>query len=79
MSEPFGQLLAVQCRVEKLATLPEEDPFDELYRDKEFVDDISGAPLVKSMAITARRTEMEYFRSMKVYSKLKRETCMRPI
>ena len=33
-SKPFGQLLAVQCRVEKLATPPEEDPFDELYRDK---------------------------------------------
>ena len=53
VSKPFGQLLAAQCRLEKLATPPEEDPFDALYRDKEFVDDISGAPLVKSMAITA--------------------------
>ena len=69
ISKPFGLLMAAQRRLEALATPPEEDPFDALYRDKEFVDDISGVPLVKAMAIAARKTEMEYFRKMKVYSK----------
>ena len=79
ISKPFGLLMAAQRRLEALATPPEEDPFDALYRDKEFVDDISGVPLVKAMAIAARKAEMEYFRKMKVYSKVKRERWMRPI
>ena len=50
--------------------------WDELYEGKEFIDDISGMPLNKQMAIQARKVEMEFFKKMKVYTKVKREAWM---
>ncbi len=78
LTTPFGQLMRVQEKIE-LATPPEEDPFAMLYEDGEFVDDISGAPLNKAMAIQARKLEIEFFKKMGVYTKMKREPWMKPI
>ena len=75
---PMEKLLSVQ-QAEELATPPDEDPMAELYRDSEFVDDTSGIMLDKGMAIAARRLEIEYFRKMGVYSKVRREKWMRTI
>ena len=58
---------------------PEEDPFQQIYEGKEFIDDISGMPLDKAMAIEARKLEMAFFKKMKVYTKVKKEAWMRPI
>ena len=51
----------------------------ELYRDSEFIDDTTGIQLEKTKAIAARRLEIEYFKKMGVYSKVKREYWMRTI
>ena len=75
---PMEQLLSVQ-KAEELATPPDEDPMAELYRDSEFIDDTTGIQLEKTKAIAARRLEIEYFKKMGVYSKVKREYWMRTI
>ena len=62
-----------------LKTPPEEDPFKDLYEGCEFMDDIHGVPLDREEAIKARRVEMDYFRDMGVYTKVKREKWMRVI
>ena len=64
---------------EELATPPDEDPMAELYEGKEFVDDTSGTPLDKTLAIKARRLEIEYFQKMGVYTKVRRERWMKVI
>ncbi len=74
----FGQLMSIQAKVD-LATPPEEDPFQALYEEAEFVDDNSGMPLDKELAIQARKLEVEYFRKMGVYTKVVREWWMKPI
>ena len=74
----FGQLMAVQQRLEE-ALPPEEDPFARLYEGADFFDDVSGMPLDKKMASEARRTEIEYFRHMGVYMKVRREPWMKVI
>ena len=54
----------------------EEVPFNkykELYKDLEFCDDISGAMLDKEDLIKAKHLEMEYFKEMCVYTKVRRE------
>ena len=78
ISTPFGRVMAIQQRIE-LATPPEEDPFSALYEDCEFIDDTTGVPLDKELAIQARRLEIEYFRKMGVYTKVKREPWMKVI
>ena len=78
ISTPFGRIMAVQQKIE-LATPPEEDPFSALYDDFEFVDDTTGVPLDKELAIQARRLEIEYFRKMGVYTKVRRESWMKVI
>ena len=46
-------------KLEAMTMAPEEAPgFENLYDEKDFVDDIPGAPLDKKMAIAARRLEM---------------------
>ncbi len=74
----FGQLMSIQAKMD-LATPPEEDPFQALYEDAEFVDDNSGMPLDKELAIQARKLEVEYFRKMGVYTKVAREKWMKVI
>ena len=71
--------MAAQAKVEALAIPPEEDPFEAMYEGVEFVDDISGLPLDKAMAMAARKVEMQFFKKMNVYTKVRREPWMRPI
>ena len=50
-----------------------EDWWKNLYENVDFVDDMHGyAPLDKDLATQARKLEMDYFKSMKVYSKVPR-------
>ena len=79
ISHTFERLLSAQTKVEKLATPPEEEYMKELYDGMEFFDDTTGAPLDKELAIKARKLEIDYFRKMKVYSKIKREPWMKVI
>ena len=45
-----------------------------LYSDKEFLDDMNGfVNLDKEMVIAARKLEMDYFRKMRVYTKVPRK------
>ena len=73
VSKPFGKLMMVQAKIEAMAVPPEEDPFKAMYDYAEFIDDISGLHLDKELAIKARMGEMDFFRRMKVYTKVKRE------
>ena len=65
------------------AVPPHEDDvqraYEKLYAGQEFVDDISGAPLDKSMAVKARRTEIQSFEDRGVYAKRRREPWMKVI
>ena len=79
VTTPFGALMQVQSVIEAMAVAPEEDPLELLYQDAEFHDDVHGLPLNKKLATQARRTEIEYFRKMGVYSKVKREAWMKVI
>ena len=79
ITKPFGKLMSLETKLNELPLPPEEDPFDKLYTDCEFYDDISGAYLDKDLAIKARRLEMDYFRRMGVYTKVRREAWMRII
>ena len=52
--------------------------WEALYKNKEFVDDMNGfTPLDKQMTIQARKLEIEYFRKMKVYTKVPRSEALR--
>ncbi len=73
------KLMKIHEKLEEMETPPEEDVMEYLYEGMEFVDDITGAPLDKSQAVKARKEEMEYFRRMKVYTKVKREKWMKVI
>ncbi len=53
--------------------------YEELYRDCDFYDDISGAKLDKKLATEARRTEIEFFKARGVYTKRRRESWMKVI
>ncbi len=79
ISQAFEKLLKVQAKVEKLTVPPEEDYLSQLYQDLDFVDDATGAPLDKEMAIRARKLEIDYFREMGVYTKVAREKWMKVI
>ena len=50
ISKPFGSLMKIQAKMAEPAEAPEEEDgyFDDLYRDMEFVDDVTGAPLDKA-------------------------------
>ncbi len=51
----------------------------QLYEGLEFTDDLTGAPLDKDLAIKARKLEMDYFKKMKVYTKVRRGKWMKVI
>ena len=53
-----------------LEKIPDFDP--SLYEDFEFIDDVSYKCLDKELAIEARRLEIDFFRTMKVYKKVPR-------
>ena len=57
----------------------ETKDYAHLYHDQDFLDDISGALLDKDMAIHARKTEIEFFKRRKVYTKRRREAWMQVI
>ena len=44
----------------------------DLYQDYDFVDDVSSKPFDKKRAIDARMLEIDFFRRMKVYTKVPR-------
>ena len=70
----FGNFMAIQQKLDNLATPPEEDPFVRLYDDTEFHDDNTGLPLSKAMATQARRIEIVFFfKKTGVYTKVRRE------
>ncbi len=73
------KLLEMHDKVETATVPPEEDHFTSLYDDVDFVDDITGAPLRKNLAIEARKKEIEYFRRLGVYTKVKKEKWMKII
>ena len=58
VSKAFGQLLAVQGSMERLAMPPEEPTMDQLYSDVTFVDDVTGRVLDNAKAIEPRKKEM---------------------
>ena len=65
-----------------LSTPHHEDDYegtimDQLYYDKEFFDDTSGSTLKHSLAVEARKTEMRFFKKMKVYTKVPRAEAIR--
>ena len=76
----FGPSLRSMETTGKFPSPPHEDDdlgkYHELYRDSEFVDDISGAPLNKELATTARKDEIVFFKHRGVYTKRKRESWM---
>eukprot|EP00974_Lingulodinium_polyedra_P059892 5772533-Lingulodinium_polyedra.AAC.1 len=43
-----------------------------LYSGYEFLDDVTGKPLDKGLAVAARETEMSFFKKMGVYTKVDR-------
>ena len=45
---------------------------ENLYNDFEFVDDVTGGRLDQKLAMKARKLEMDFFRRMKVYTKVSR-------
>ena len=79
ITSEFGKLMALREKVESLAATPEEDPFEAIYDGCEFHDDVHDRPLDRAMAIEARRTEMQYFKDMGVYTKVRRQPWMRVI
>ena len=79
ITSEFGKIMALQEKVESLATPPEEDPFTSIYNGFEFHDDLHDRPLNRELAIKARKTEIQYFKDMGVYTKVKRQSWMRVI
>ncbi len=79
ITSEFGKLMAMQTKIEELTVTPEEDPFSALYDGFGFHDDIHDRPLDRAMAIEARKTEIQYFKDMGVYTKVRREPWMRVI
>ena len=79
ITRTFGKLLSVQQRIDELPIPPEEDHLNELYRDAIFVDDMSGTELNKEDAVEARRKELEFFKKLGVYTKVKKEEGMKII
>ena len=72
----FRQIMAL---MEKVKVPPEEDPFEKIYDGCEFVDDVHGVHLEKNLAIKARKIEMEFFKTMGVYTKVVRQPWMKVV
>ena len=82
--EDFQQSMEkLMAAIEKIE--PPHEPevsasFAKLYADHEFVDDMTGMPLDHSMAVTARKMEIDFFKSQGVYyTKVKRASWMKVI
>ena len=50
---------------------------ERMAEEMDAVDDVSGEPLNAKMVMEARRTEMQLFRRMGVYTKVSRQECVR--
>ena len=57
----------------------EEMKLGNLYNGAQFIDDMSGKDLDKDLVIKARLLELNFFRDHEVYTKIKKESWMRPI
>ncbi len=79
ITTPFGKLMNIQEIVNRALEPPDEERFNELYRDCDFYDDVHGGELDKGLATAARRTEIKFFKTMGVYTKVRREAWMRVI
>lgn len=79
ISTPFGKLMNLQKKLLEIKVPPEEEIFDKIYEGCDFYDDISGARLDRNLAIKARKLEMDFFKRMGVYTKVKREHWMKII
>ena len=81
--EMLGSLEEVRQKFDKMVEPDEEadelQRYRDIYHEREFVDDISGAVLDRELAIRARKLEMDFFRNMGVYTKVKREKWMKVI
>jgi hypothetical protein len=70
ITKTVEDLIATQ--VAEVAVPPDEESdlelYKSLYKELEFMDDVSGQPLDKARAVQARKAEMDYFKSMQVYS-----------
>ena len=74
--------MAVQAKMEFEEPPHEADGathFRELYTDYDFVDDVSGLKLDKSLAIAARKVEIDFFKGRGVYEKVAKEPWMHVI
>ena len=75
ISEEVGQLMKLQ---EKLEVPPHDHEehalgkYREMYHNTEFYDDTTGKMLDKELVTRARKTEMDFFKKMKVYTKVHR-------
>ena len=73
--------MAIQQKMEHEVAPPEEgnelDAYYDLYRGCDFVDDVSGQPLDKDLAVMARKLEIDVFKSMGVYTKVCRTVAER--
>ena len=76
ITNAVNAIMEVQAKLKEVGP-PEEDPMAELYRDVEFVDDVTGAPLDKNLTMAARRSEIAFFRKRGVYVKVPRQKGMR--
>ena len=79
VTQSIAKLMKVHEKLENMESPPEEDPFAQLYDGLEFVDDISGSSLIKELAVEARKKEIEFFKQMGVYTKIKKERWMKII
>ena len=79
-----GTINQIQESIEN-PPVPKEEQLDDigwykaLYKDFEFVDDTTGMPLDRDLAVKARKLEIDFFRSMKVYSKVPRTKDMKVV
>ena len=61
----------LELRAVQMPSPHDEDPMEQ-YDDMEFTDDVSGKPLDSRLAVKARKLEIDFFRKMKVYTKVLR-------
>ena len=52
------------------------DPWEDLYKDVYFYEDVMGQILDQAKAIASRRLEMDFFKKMKVYTKVPRHEAL---
>ena len=81
-SSPGAQEM-VASSLGKCAVPPDEESdlwwYRQLYQDVEFEDDVRGGRLDKELMIKARRAEIQFFKKLGVYTKVKREAHMKII